>query len=98
MVNVKGYNWCQDRNVVTIFSAPNYCYRCGNQAALMELDDSLKYTLYATRHMTGSALPAFSFLLSSVTHSPLGLLFSTSFFYFIRKHYINHYIKSSVPL
>lgn len=41
----QGYNWCHDRNVVTIFSAPNYCYRCGNQAAIMELDDSLKYSL-----------------------------------------------------
>jgi len=40
----QGYNWCHERNVVTIFSAPNYCYRCGNQAALMELDDGLKYT------------------------------------------------------
>ena len=40
----KGYNWSHDRNVVTIFSAPNYCYRCGNQAAIMELDDSLNYT------------------------------------------------------
>lgn len=43
---MEGYNWCHDRNVVTIFSAPNYCYRCGNQAALMELDDSLKFSLY----------------------------------------------------
>ena len=41
----QGYNWCHDRNVVTIFSAPNYCYRCGNQAAIMELDDALKYSL-----------------------------------------------------
>ena len=41
----QGYNWCHDRNVVTIFSAPNYCYRCGNQAAIMELDDGLKYSL-----------------------------------------------------
>ena len=39
-----GYNWCHDRNVVTIFSAPNYCYRCGNKAAIMEIDDHLKYT------------------------------------------------------
>jgi hypothetical protein len=39
-----GYNWSHDKNVVTIFSAPNYCYRCGNQAAIMELDDSLKYS------------------------------------------------------
>lgn len=42
---LQGYNWCHDRNVVTIFSAPNYCYRCGNQAAIMELDDTLKYSL-----------------------------------------------------
>ncbi|CAB4057536.1 PPP2C [Lepeophtheirus salmonis] len=41
---MEGYNWCHDRHVVTIFSAPNYCYRCGNQAAIMELDDALKYS------------------------------------------------------
>lgn len=41
---MEGYNWGHDRNVVTIFSAPNYCYRCGNQAAIMEIDEHLEYT------------------------------------------------------
>lgn len=35
-----GYTWSHGENVVTVFSAPNYCYRCGNQAALMELDEN----------------------------------------------------------
>ena len=41
-----GYNWSHSMNVVTIFSAPNYCYRCGNQAAIMEVDEYLNKTLY----------------------------------------------------
>ncbi|KAF3993098.1 hypothetical protein FT663_00922 [Candidozyma haemuli var. vulneris] len=35
-----GYSWSHQEAVVTIFSAPNYCYRCGNQAAIMEMDES----------------------------------------------------------
>jgi len=38
---MEGYNWGHDQNVVTIFSAPNYCYRCGNQAAIMQVDETL---------------------------------------------------------
>jgi len=41
---MEGYNLTHDKNVVTIFSAPNYCYRCGNQAAIMEVDENLKMT------------------------------------------------------
>lgn len=29
---MEGYQWAHKQGVVTIFSAPNYCYRCGNQA------------------------------------------------------------------
>ena len=43
---MEGYNWAHDANVVTIFSAPNYCYRCGNQAAIMQVDEQLSNTLY----------------------------------------------------
>jgi diadenosine tetraphosphatase ApaH/serine/threonine PP2A family protein phosphatase len=42
---MEGYNWAQERNVVTIFSAPNYVYRSGNQAAIMEIDEHLSYSL-----------------------------------------------------
>jgi len=38
---MEGYNWSHTGNVVTIFTAPNYCYRCGNKAAIMEVDDVL---------------------------------------------------------
>jgi len=39
-----GFSKAHDGQVVTIFSAPNYCYRCGNQAAIMEVDEHLRST------------------------------------------------------
>ncbi|XP_076459376.1 serine/threonine-protein phosphatase 2A catalytic subunit beta isoform-like [Babylonia areolata] len=40
----EGYQWCHDQRVVTTFSAPNYMYRLGNRAALLQLDESMKTT------------------------------------------------------
>ena len=37
---MNGYNWSHERHVVTVFSAPNYCYRCNNTAAIMEIDEN----------------------------------------------------------
>jgi serine/threonine-protein phosphatase 2A catalytic subunit len=38
---MEGFNWAHPERVVTIFSAPNYCYRCGNLAGLLELDEHM---------------------------------------------------------
>ncbi|KAH9789214.1 serine/threonine-protein phosphatase PP2A-3 catalytic subunit [Citrus sinensis] len=41
---MEGYNWGHEQKVVTIFSAPNYCYRCGNMASILEVDDCKGHT------------------------------------------------------
>ncbi|XP_031797978.1 serine/threonine-protein phosphatase 2A catalytic subunit beta isoform-like [Sarcophilus harrisii] len=58
----EGYFWCHNEKVVTVFSAPNYCYRFGNRAAIMELDDSLKHTFLQYDQAPGGKCPEISLL------------------------------------
>lgn len=47
---MEGYDWCHSKNVLTVFSAPNYCYRSGNQAAIMEIHENHKLNLIQFDH------------------------------------------------
>ena len=37
----EGFKLMHDNNIVTVWSAPNYCYRCGNVASVFQVDDLL---------------------------------------------------------
>lgn len=57
---MEGYKSMFDGQVVTVWSAPNYCYRCGNVAAILEFDDQLErnYKIFDAAPQTERAVPA----------------------------------------
>lgn len=51
--------WFKDSNLVTVWSAPNYCYRCGNVASILNINENLERTfeLFHATKESSKAVP-----------------------------------------
>eukprot|EP00042_Codosiga_hollandica_P025358 m.112749 g.112749 ORF g.112749 m.112749 type:complete len:122 (-) comp51844_c0_seq15:213-578(-) len=68
---MEGYKWHFEDKVLTVWSAPNYCYRCGNIAAIMRFDEgaasqfdftTFKEASQESKAIQGKAVPPEYFL------------------------------------
>ncbi|KAI8805476.1 Metallo-dependent phosphatase-like protein [Cladochytrium replicatum] len=57
---MEGYKYMFNKSIVTVWSAPNYCYRCGNVAAIMTLDEHLNddFKLFEAAPQEARGIPA----------------------------------------
>ena len=57
---MEGYKHMFSETLVTVWSAPNYCYRCGNVAAILELDENLNknYKIFEAAPQEARGVPA----------------------------------------
>ncbi|GMH73504.1 hypothetical protein TrST_g4724 [Triparma strigata] len=56
---MEGHRSMFDDALVTVWSAPNYCYRCGNVAAILELDENLErsYKIFEAAPQEARGIP-----------------------------------------
>lgn len=53
--------WFKDSNLVTVWSAPNYCYRCGNVASFLNVTQSMEKQFEIFHAVEGQTLKAKDF-------------------------------------
>jgi len=54
----EGYKYhFPDKNLITVWSAPNYCYRCGNVASIIAFDENLDREVKSFRDVPESRMP-----------------------------------------
>ncbi|KAK6460115.1 Metallo-dependent phosphatase-like protein [Scheffersomyces coipomensis] len=57
---MEGYKEMFNQGLVTVWSAPNYCYRCGNIASVLTIDDNLNrdYKVFEAATQDVSSIPS----------------------------------------
>jgi len=56
----EGYKYMfPENNLITVWSAPNYCYRCGNVASILAFDDHLDREVCLFKNVPESGAPSF---------------------------------------
>lgn len=57
---MEGFKWHFNETVLTVWSAPNYCYRCGNVAAILELNEHLQrdFTIFEAAPQESRGIPS----------------------------------------
>jgi len=57
---MEGFKLMFNERLVTVWSAPNYCYRCGNIASILELDENLhsNYKTFDAAAQDSKTIPA----------------------------------------
>lgn len=59
---MEGYKWLHNTQILSIISAPNYCFRCGNVGAIAHISESMECHIRTYEPSTRSVPPDFNFL------------------------------------